>query len=101
MKRARRFGSGNDGIWGGGKRGGNIPGVDQAGDEAQTAEREVDERVGGADAGFDPDCDLGEEDGEEGEEEVGGAHFVGGSGGGLGWVGGSVGFGEVGFRGGG
>lgn len=50
--------------------------MDQARHETQAAEREVDERVGGADAGFDPDGDGGEEDGEEGEEEVGGAHFL-------------------------
>ena len=33
-----------------------VPGVQQAGDEAEAAEGEVDEGVGAADAGFDPDC---------------------------------------------
>lgn len=33
-----------------------VPGVQQAGDETEAAEGEVDEGVGGADAGFDPDC---------------------------------------------
>ena len=49
--------------------------MDQARNVAETAEGEVDERVGGAEAGFDPDGDGREEDGEEGEENVGGAHF--------------------------
>ncbi len=60
----------------GGKK--SIPSVYQPGHKAQTAQRDVDERVGGADAALDPHCDGGEEDGEEGEADVGGAH-VGGS----------------------
>jgi len=44
----------------------------------QTAQRDIDERVGGADADLDPDCNRGEEDGEEGEEEVGAAHCCAG-----------------------
>lgn len=55
----------------------NIPSVYQPGHKSQTAQRDVDERVGGADAALDPDGDRGEEDGEEGEGEVGGAHVWG------------------------
>jgi len=64
----------------GGKK--SIPSVYQPGHKAQTAQRDVDERVGGADAALDPDGDGGEEDGEEGEADVGGAHV-----GGLGFLG--------------
>ena len=55
--------------------GDDVPGVQQAGDVAEHQEEDVDERVGGADARFDPDGDRGEEDGEDGEEAVRGAHF--------------------------
>lgn len=68
--------------------------MQEAGDVAEGAEEDVDEGVGGAEAGFDPDCrrglvgreggegrgrggstgDWGEEDGEESEEDVAGAH---------------------------
>ena len=34
----------------------DVPGVEEAGDEAEAAEGDVDQAVGGADAGFDPDC---------------------------------------------
>lgn len=34
----------------------DVPGVQEAGQEAEDAEEEVDEGVGGADAGFYPDC---------------------------------------------
>lgn len=34
----------------------DVPGVQEAGEEAEDAEQEVDEGVGGADAGFYPDC---------------------------------------------
>jgi hypothetical protein len=53
----------------------NVPGVDEAWDVAETAEGDVDQRVGGAEARFDPDCDRREEDGDKGEEDVGRAHF--------------------------
>ena len=33
----------------------NVPGVDQAGEVAEHAEQNIDDGVGGADAGFDPD----------------------------------------------
>lgn len=33
-----------------------VPGVEQAGEEAKTAERNVDQRVAGADTTLDPDC---------------------------------------------
>ena len=35
--------------------GDDVPGVEKAGEEAEAAEGEVDEGVGAADAGFDPD----------------------------------------------
>lgn len=38
-----------------GELGDDVPGVQQAGDEAEHAEEDVDERVGAADAAFDPD----------------------------------------------
>lgn len=37
----------------------DVPGVQQTRDVAEHAEEDVDERVGGADAGFDPDGDGG------------------------------------------
>lgn len=46
-----------------GVEGDDVPGVQEAGDVAEGAEEDVDEAVGGADAGFDPDSDGGEEDG--------------------------------------
>ena len=36
--------------------GDDVPGVQEAGEEAKTAEGEVDEGVDGAEAGFHPDC---------------------------------------------
>lgn len=45
-----------------GVEGDDVPGVQEAGDVAEGAEEDVDEAVGGADAGFDPDGDGGEED---------------------------------------
>lgn len=39
-------------VWMGGD---DVPGVQEAGDEAEAAEEDVDEGVGAADAGFDPD----------------------------------------------
>ena len=56
--------------------GDDVPGVEEAGDVAEGAEEDVDEGVGGADAGFDPDGDGGEEDGEEAEEDVAAAHCL-------------------------
>ncbi len=41
-----------------GELGDNVPGVEEAGDEAQAAEEDVDEGVGAADAALDPDCEL-------------------------------------------
>lgn len=58
-----------------GVEGDDVPGVKKAGDIAEGAEKNVDEAVGGADAGFDPDGYGGEEDGEEAEEDVAAAHF--------------------------
>ena len=59
-------------------QGDDVPGVQEAWDEAEAAEQEVDDRVGGADADFHPHGDRGEEDGEQGEEDVACAHgFVG------------------------
>ena len=66
-------------IVGFGVEGDDVPGVKEAGDVAEGAEEDVDEAVGGADAGFDPDGDGGEEDGEEAEEDVAAAHCVSGS----------------------
>ena len=39
-----------------GVAGDDIPGVDQAGNVPETAEADVDERIGGAEADFDPYC---------------------------------------------
>ena len=39
-----------------GELGDDVPGVQEAGDETETAEEDVDERVGAADASLDPDC---------------------------------------------
>ena len=57
-----------------GVEGDDVPGVEEAGYVAEGAEEDVDEGVGGADAGFDPYGDGGEEDGEEAEEDVAAAH---------------------------
>lgn len=58
--------------------GDDVPGVQEAGYEAEHAEEEVDEGVEGAEPGFDPDWEGREEDSEEGEEDVGAAaHFWG------------------------
>ena len=43
-----------------GELGDNVPRVQQAGDEAQTAQEDVDERVGAADATLNPDGQRGE-----------------------------------------
>ena len=51
--------------------GDNVPGVEQAGQVAEHAEEQVQQRVEGAEGALDPDGDGGEEDGDEGEEEVG------------------------------
>jgi len=53
-----------------GKLGDDIPGVEEARDEAQHAETDVDETVCGTDAGLDPDSDGGKEDGDEAKEEI-------------------------------
>lgn len=39
-----------------GELGDDVPRVEEAGHEAERAEEDVDERVGGADAALDPDC---------------------------------------------
>ncbi len=39
-----------------GELGDDVPGVEEAGDEAQAAEEDVDDGVGAADAALDPDC---------------------------------------------
>jgi len=49
--------------------------VYQAGNITKAAERDVDERVGRAEADFDPYCDGWEEDGDESEEEVATRHY--------------------------
>lgn len=48
--------------------------MQQAGQVAEAAEQDVDERVDAADAGLDPDGEGREDDGEEAEEDVAGAH---------------------------
>lgn len=62
-----------------GRHGDDVPGVQQAGQESETAEGDVDEGVGSAEAALYPDCERGKEDCEDGEEDVGGggAHFCG------------------------
>ena len=52
-----------------------VPGVEKAGNITESAEEDVYEAIGGANAAFDPDGDGGEEDGEEAEEDVAAAHF--------------------------
>ena len=61
-------------IVGFGVEGDDVPGVEEAGDVAEGTEEDVDEAVGGADAGFDPDGYGGEEDGEQAEKDVAAAH---------------------------
>ena len=57
--------------------GDDVPSVQEAGNVAEGAEQDVDEAVGGADAGFDPNGDRGEENGEEAEKDVAAAHCSG------------------------
>lgn len=57
-----------------GEFGDDVPCVQETGDEAQAAEEDVDEGVGGAQAAFDPDGDRGEDDGEDAEEDVAAGH---------------------------
>ena len=59
-----------------GVEGDDVPGVKEARDVAEGAEEDVDETVGGADAGFDPDGDWGEEDSEKAEADVAATHCV-------------------------
>jgi len=61
-----------------GVAGDDIPGVDEAGEIAEAAECDVDERVGGAETAFDPYCDRRKEDGNKGEEDVAAGHGGGG-----------------------
>ena len=63
-------------IVGFGVEGNDVPGMQQAGNVAEGAEKDVDEAVSGTDAGFDPNGDGGEEDGEEAEEDVTAAHCL-------------------------
>lgn len=55
--------------------GDDVPCVNEAGDVGETAEEDVDERIGAAETALDPDGQWGEENGEESEEEVGGTHY--------------------------
>ena len=48
--------------------------MEEARDVTKSAEKDVDETVGGADAGFDPDGDGRKEDGEKAEKDVAAAH---------------------------
>lgn len=57
-----------------GELGDDIPGVEEAGEEAETAEKNVDDGVGAANPAFDPYGQRGEEDGQNTEEDVCGAH---------------------------
>lgn len=57
-----------------GEFGNDVPGVEETRDVSEDAEQNVDERVCAADSALDPDRQWGEEDGEESEEDVGGAH---------------------------
>lgn len=63
-------------IVGFGVEGDDVPGVKEAGDVAEGAEEDVDEAVSGTDAGFDPDGDGREEDGEEAEKDIAAAHCL-------------------------
>lgn len=55
----------------------DVPGVQQAGEEAQAAECNIDERISAAYATLDPNAYGREEDGEQAEEAVCTAHFEG------------------------
>lgn len=52
----------------------DVPGVDETWEVGKTAERDVDQAVGGADAALHPDRDRWEEDGDDAEEDVAAAH---------------------------
>jgi hypothetical protein len=52
----------------------DVPGVQEAGQEAEDSEADVDEGVGAADAALDPDGQGREENGEDAEEDVCVAH---------------------------
>lgn len=68
--------------------GDDVPGVQEAGEETEAGEEDVDEGVGAADAGFDPDCWVfesvlvgwGRSQGEGGPEGCWGWWGVGGYG---------------------
>jgi len=53
-----------------GELGDDVPSMEKAGDEAEEAEENVDERVGAADATLDPDRQRGKEDGKDAEKDV-------------------------------
>jgi hypothetical protein len=57
--------------------GDNVPCVEKTWDESEHAKADINKRVGRADSTFDPDCDGRENDGDETEEEVRGAHIDG------------------------
>lgn len=52
----------------------DVPCVEEAREVAEDAEEDVDERVGGAEAGFDPNCNGWEEDGDETQEDIAARH---------------------------
>lgn len=51
-----------------------VPCVEETGNKSETAQEDIDERISGADASFDPDCKRGKENGNQAQEDVGGAH---------------------------
>jgi hypothetical protein len=55
----------------------DVPGMYKTRNVAQYTEEDVDERVAGADAGFDPYCDRRKQDGDEAQEEVATRHGEG------------------------
>jgi len=57
-----------------GELGDDVPGVEETGDEAQTAEEDVDDGVSAANAALYPDRKWGKEDCQQAEEDVCGAH---------------------------
>jgi len=56
----------------------DIPCVEQAGEVGETAQRDVDQTVGGANAALHPHSDGWEEDGDDAEEDVASTHVEGG-----------------------
>lgn len=64
--------------------GDDVPGMEEAGQIAEGGEEDVDEGIRRAQPALYPDCEGRKEDGQEAEEDVGGAHISAADGGRLG-----------------